>query len=53
MLLEDAGRVHKDALAELDVRCPGSVALLASWGGGMLVRLDWDETCRSQVLTGP
>ena len=52
VLLEDDGRVHKDALDELDVRYPGSVELLASWGGGMLVRLDWDETCRSQVLTG-
>ena len=52
VLLENAGRIHKDALDELDARCPGSVELLASWGGGMLVRLDWDESCRSTVLSG-
>ncbi len=52
VVLENAGRIHKDALDELDARCPGSVELLASWGGGMLVRLDWDEACRSQVLRG-
>ncbi len=52
VLLENAGRIHKEALDELDARCPGSVELLASWGGGMLVRLDWDEACRSQVLAG-
>ena len=53
VLLENAGRVHKDALDELDTRCPGSVELLASWGGGMLVRLDWDQDCRAQVLAPP
>ncbi len=52
VLLENAGRIHKEALDELDARCPGSVELLASWGGGMLVRLDWDGACRSQVLAG-
>ena len=52
VLLENAGRIHQEALDELDARCPGSVELLASWGGGMLVRLDWDEACRSKVLAG-
>ena len=52
LLLENAGRIHKEALDELDARCPGSVELLASWGGGLLVRLDWDEDCRLTVLTG-
>ncbi len=52
VVLEHGGRIHKDALDELDARCPGSVELLASWGGGMLVRLDWDDACRSAVLAG-
>jgi hypothetical protein len=53
VLLENSGRIHKAALDELDARCPGSVELLASWGGGLLVRLDWDQACRSEVLSAP
>jgi hypothetical protein len=53
LVLENAGRVHKAAVDELDVRCPEAVELLASWGGGMLIRLDWDDQCRTKVLTAP
>ena len=52
VVLENAGRVHKEAMDDLDSRCPGAVELLASWSGGMLVRLRWDEDCRSRVLAG-
>jgi len=52
VVLENAGLVHQEALDELDARCPGAVQLQASWGGGMLVRLDWDEACRALVLPG-
>ena len=50
VVLENAGLVHQEALDELDARCPGAVQLQASWAGGMLVRLDWDDTCRDLVL---
>jgi hypothetical protein len=49
VVLELAGTVHKAAMDELDLRCPGAVQLLASWGGGLLVRLDWDEACRAEL----
>jgi hypothetical protein len=52
VVLENAGRVHQEAMDDLDSRCPGAVELLASWSGGMLVRLRWDEACRSRVLAG-
>ena len=52
VVLENAGRVHKEAMDELDVLCPGAVQLQASWAGGMLVRLDWDDACRASVLPG-
>ena len=52
VVLENAGLVHQEALDELDARCPGAVQLQASWAGGMLVRLDWDDTCRDAVLPG-
>lgn len=52
VVLESAGRIHEEALDELDARCPGSVQLLASWGGGLLVALAWDETCRTRVSAG-
>ena len=52
VVLENAGRVHQEAMDELDARCPGAVQLQASWGGGMLVRLDWDDACRSAVVPG-
>jgi hypothetical protein len=45
--------VHLEALDELDARCPGAVQLQASWGGGMLVRLDWDDACRVLVVPEP
>ena len=53
VVLENAGRVHKEAVDELDVRCPEAVELIASWRGGMLIRLDWDDQCRTKVLTAP
>ena len=52
VVLENAGRVHQEAMDELDARCPGAVQLQASWGGGMLVRLDWDDACRNAVVPG-
>ena len=52
VVLENAGLVHQEALDELDARCPGAVQLQASWAGGMLVRLDWDDACRDVVLPG-
>ena len=52
VVLENAGVVHQEALDELDARCPGAVQLQASWAGGLLVRLDWDEACRAIVLPG-
>ena len=52
VVLENAGLVHQEALDELDARCPGAVQLQASWAGGMLVRLDWDDACRSMVVPG-
>ena len=52
VVLENAGRVHQEALDELDERCPGAVQLLASWAGGLLVRLDWDDACRDVVVPG-
>jgi hypothetical protein len=45
VLLENAGLVHQEALDELDARCPG-----ASWAGGMLVRLNWDDACQALVV---
>ena len=53
VVLENAGLVHKSAMDELDARCPGAVQLQASWGGGMLVRLDWDDACRASVVPRP
>ena len=53
LVLENAGRIHKAAVDELDVRCPGAVELIASWGGGMLIRLEWDEPCRARVRIAP
>lgn len=52
VVLELAGTVHKAAMDELDARCPGAVQLVASWGGGLLVRLAWDEACRARALPG-
>lgn len=52
VVLESAGLVHLQALDELDARCPGAVQLQASWGGGMLVRLEWDDECRTRVVPG-
>ena len=52
VVLENAGLVHQEAMDELDARCPGAVQLQASWGGGMLVRLDWDDACRDVVVPG-
>ncbi len=52
VVLENAGLVHRSALDELDARCPGAVQLQASWGGGMLVRLGWDDACRALVVPG-
>jgi hypothetical protein len=50
LVLENAGLVHREALNELVSRCPGAVQVLASWAGGELVRLDWDDTCRARVV---
>ena len=50
VVLENAGLVHQEAMDELDARCPGTVQLQASWGGGMLVRLDWDDACRDALV---
>jgi hypothetical protein len=52
VVLENAGVVHQEALDELVSRCPGAVQVLASWAGGWLVRLDWDDTCRASVVPG-
>ena len=52
VVLENAGLVHQEALDELDARCPGAVQLQASWAGGMLVRLGWDDACRALVVRG-
>lgn len=49
VLLELGGVVHREALDELDARCPGAVRVVASWRGGALVRLAWDEACRTRV----
>jgi hypothetical protein len=53
VVLEHGGRVHQEALDALDASCPGAVQLLASWAGGLLVRLDWDDACRAMVLRLP
>ena len=52
VVLENAGLVHQEALDELDARCPGAVQLQASWAGGMLVQLAWDDACRALVVPG-
>ena len=52
VVLENAGLIHQEALDELDARCPGAVQLQASWAGGMLVRLAWDDACRALVVPG-
>jgi len=52
VVLENAGLVHQEAMDELDACCPGAVQLQASWAGGMLVRLDWDDVCRDLVVPG-
>jgi hypothetical protein len=49
VLLEQGGAVHRRALDELDAQCPGAVQLVASWSGGLLVRLAWDEGCRDRL----
>jgi len=49
VLLEQGGVVHRQALDELDAECPGAVELLASWEGGLLVRLAWDKACRDRL----
>jgi hypothetical protein len=49
VLLEQGGRVHKAAMDELDAACPGAVQLLASWEGGLLVRLAWEDECIARV----
>ena len=48
----NTGRVPAlgQALDQLVSRCPGAVQVLASWAGGELVRLDWDDTCRARVV---
>ncbi len=51
VVLENAGVVHLEAMDELEARCPGAVQLQASWGGGMLVHLEWDDTCRASLLS--
>ena len=50
VVLENAGLIHREALDELEAGCPGAVQVQATWGGGLLVRLDWDDVCRDLVL---
>ena len=52
IVLENAGVVHLAALDQLEDRCPGAVQLQASWAGGMLVRLGWDDACRALLMPG-
>jgi len=52
IVLENAGVVHLAALDELEARCPGAVQLQASWAGGLLVRLGWDEACKALLVPG-
>lgn len=51
LVLEHGGRVHADAVDRVAEVC-GDDALrrVASWEGGMLVRLAWSEACRSRLL---
>ena len=50
VVLENAGLIHGEAMDELEARCPGAVQVQATWSGGILVRLDWDDVCRDLVL---
>ncbi|RMH16065.1 MAG: hypothetical protein D6701_09365 [Gemmatimonadetes bacterium] len=50
LLLELGGRIHGDALDVLDGLCPGAAGVVASWEGGALVRLAWDEACRRRAV---
>ncbi len=50
VVLENAGLIHREAMDELEARCPGAVQVQATWSGGILVRLDWDDVCRDLVL---
>ncbi len=52
VLVEHAGAVHGQALDRMDALCPGgAVEVRASYDGGFLVRLNWDEACRSRLLS--
>lgn len=53
LILEHAGRVHADAVDRVAEVCGGgALREVASWDGGMLVRLDWSPGCRSRLLGG-
>lgn len=49
LVLEAAGVTHRAALDRLDVVCPGSASVVASWEGGALVRLTWTQECRDRL----
>jgi hypothetical protein len=51
VLVEHGGRVHGEALDRVDALCPGgAVEVRASYDGGVLVRLNWDDPCRARLL---
>ncbi len=51
VLVEHGGRVHGEALDRMDALCPGgAVEVRATYDGGVLVRLNWDDTCRARLL---
>ncbi len=50
LVLEAGGATHSEALDRLDVACPGSAAVVASWEGGALVHLTWTDPCRESLV---
>jgi hypothetical protein len=53
ILVEHGGKVHGDALTELEEVCgPGTVEVVDRKPGHVLVALHWDQGCRKAVLEG-
>ncbi len=51
LLVEHGGKVHGDALDRVDALCaPGTVEVLNTEPGQILVALPWDRTCQEKVL---
>ncbi len=53
ILVEHGGGVHGEALDRMDAKCPGgAVQLLDAQPGQFLVRVAWDEACRTRLMGG-